>query len=288
MHTHVRGFPSFLCAGAVLAAMCAQLPAAERNIVFFITDDQGQTLGCYGDAAAATPHVDRLAADGVLFLNAFATTASCSPSRSVVMSGLHNHANGQYGLQHDVHHFSSYHNVVSLALPQVLADAGYRTAHIGKYHVAPEAVYHFETYLRGNGRSTVELAERCRDVIFASHTFHEIQMYYPMRAVQDRQYKLIWNIASPLPFPFASDLWAASTWQAQYRQGLDAPYGHRTVREYLHRPVFELYDMAADPHEARNLAGSETHQDVLRAHQQRLRAFQQETGDPWLLKWDYG
>ncbi len=44
--------------------------------------------------------------------------------------------------------------------------------------------------------------------IFASHTFHEIQMYYPMRVVRDEQYKLIWNVAHPLPFPFASDLWS--------------------------------------------------------------------------------
>lgn len=494
-----------------LAVGGGEVGAAERNIVFFITDDQGQTLGCYGDEVAATPQVDRLAADGTLFFNAFATTASCSASRSVVMSGLHNHMNGQYGHQHHYHKFASFPDVESLSLPRVLADAGYRTAHIGKYHVAPESAYRFETYLRGNGRSAVELAERCRafiaggsdsrpfflyigttdphrgggldqassrelkpdlfgnrpergaypevqevffdpaevpvpawlpdtpesreelaqyyqscaridqglgrlieilkeagvyektlivftsdhgmafsgakttvydpglrvpfvvrnpyqenrgirsramishvditpslldfvggldsernapktwrdpelpssgqggapaenrdgghafrvyhgmswlpvlgdpdavhhDTIFASHTFHEIQMYYPMRVVQDRHYKLIWNIASGLPYPFASDLWAASSWQAQYRRGLDAPYGRRTVGQYIRRPAFELYDMAADPDEADNLAGRETHQEVLRTYQTQLREFQQETGDPWVLKWDY-
>ena len=40
--------------------------------------------------------------------------------------------------------------------------------------------------------------------IFASHTFHEITMYYPMRAVRDRKYKLIWNIAHRLEYPFAT------------------------------------------------------------------------------------
>ena len=59
---------------------------------------------------------DALAADGCLFTNAYATTASCSASRSVVMTGLHNHANGQYGHQHDTGHFSCYANTVSLAL----------------------------------------------------------------------------------------------------------------------------------------------------------------------------
>ncbi|MEM7782519.1 MAG: sulfatase-like hydrolase/transferase, partial [Planctomycetota bacterium] len=97
------------------------LIAAEKNIVFIITDDEGQTLGCYGDSTAVTPHLDALAKDGVLFRNAFATTASCSASRSVVMSGLHNHKNGQYGHQHHFHKFDSYKNVVSLAMPRVLA-----------------------------------------------------------------------------------------------------------------------------------------------------------------------
>ena len=56
-----------------------------------------------------------------------------------------------------------------------------------------------------------------------------------MRVIRDRNYKLIWNIASPLPYPFASDLWAASTWQAQLAKGMDAPYGLHTVRDYIHR-----------------------------------------------------
>ena len=121
------------------------LNAAEKNVIFFITDDESPTLGCYGDAIAVTPAIDALAADGILFLNAFATTASCSASRSVVMSGLHNHRNGQYGHQHSYHKFSSFYNVVSLSLPRVMANAGYRTGHIGKYHVAPEQVYRYET-----------------------------------------------------------------------------------------------------------------------------------------------
>ena len=74
--------------------------AAERNVIFIITDDESPTLGCYGDRIAVTPAIDAIAADGTRFNNAFATTASCSASRSVVMSGLHNHRNGQYGHQH--------------------------------------------------------------------------------------------------------------------------------------------------------------------------------------------
>ncbi|HCA51161.1 MAG TPA: heparan N-sulfatase, partial [Planctomycetaceae bacterium] len=52
-----------------------QSHAAEKNIIFFITDDESPTLGCYGDPVAVTPAIDALAADGTLFTHAFATTA---------------------------------------------------------------------------------------------------------------------------------------------------------------------------------------------------------------------
>ena len=55
--------------------LLSSLNAAERNIIFFITDDESPTLGCYGDKTARTPNIDAIAADGAVFLNAFATTA---------------------------------------------------------------------------------------------------------------------------------------------------------------------------------------------------------------------
>ncbi len=485
--------------------------AAERNVVFFITDDESPTLGCYGDPVAATPAIDEVARDGLIFRNAYATTASCSASRSVVMSGVHNHRNGQYGHQHNYHKFASFHDVVGLSLPRVMSRAGYRTAQIGKYHVAPEAVFRFDTYLPGNSRSPVAMAENCRefitessddrpfflyfatsdphrgggkdesstrelkpdlfgnkpeggsypgveevffdpedvvvpaflpdtpetreelaqyyqscaridsgvaklieilkgadlydktlivftsdhgmafaggkttvyegglrvpmvvrdpyqskrgvtsdalvshiditptlldyadgldsktngpkdpidvdafwkerdeavkdnrdggrpfdsyhgeswlhclsdpeadhhDEIFASHTFHEIQMYYPMRVVHDGRYKLIWNIAHPLRYPFASDLWAASSWQAQWAKGMDAPYGNKTVGQYVQRPEFELFDIVADPEETTNLADSPGHAEQLETYKAKLKELQRQYEDPWIMKWDY-
>ena len=125
------------------------------------------------------------------------------------------------------------------------------------------------------------------DEVYASHTFHEIQMYYPMRVVRGRKYKLIWNIAHQLPFPFASDLWAAPTWQAQFELGLDAPYGAKTVGSYIQRPKFELYDIEADPNEGRNLADDPQYADLRDAMIAKLKAFQKRTNDPWILKWEY-
>ena len=71
--------------GSVLAGLyllVSAASAAEKNIVVIIADDLSPTMGCYGDMTAVTPNIDRLAADGTLFRYAFATTASCSASRS--------------------------------------------------------------------------------------------------------------------------------------------------------------------------------------------------------------
>jgi N-sulfoglucosamine sulfohydrolase len=422
-----------------------------------------------------TPNLDTLAADGMRFTHAYCTTASCSPSRSVILTGLFNHANGQYGLEHAAHHFRSFENVKSL--PARLSAAGYRTARIGKFHVAPERAYRFDEMLPGNPRNGVAMAERCRELIaaesdrpfflyfctadphrgggvaeemaerpdrfgnrprgqsypgikpvhydaadvvvppilpdtpacraelaqyyesvsradaglgrlveilkqagryedtlivyiadngipfpgakttvyepgirlpcivrnpyaekrgvvsaavvswvditptildfagielgaddklhgrsfapileqekpsrwdemYASHTFHEVTMYYPMRVVRSGRYKLIWNIAHPLPFPFASDLWNSATWQDSLKRGEEFLYGKRTIKSLVHRPEFELYDLERDPDEIQNLASDPAHRDALNNLQDKLKEFQRRTGDPWLLKWE--
>lgn len=74
------------------------LAAPPRNVVLIIGDDHGLQVGCYGDPVARTPSLDRLAAGGTRFANAFAAVSSCSPSRSVILTGMFNHSNGQYGL----------------------------------------------------------------------------------------------------------------------------------------------------------------------------------------------
>ena len=128
-----------LALSLTLAILAAPVRAADRNIVFFVADDHGaEALGAYGNRVVKTPSLDALAAEGVRFSHAFGTTASCSASRSVLLTGVHNHRNGQYGHEHEYHHFSAFPNVRSLAV--MLEEAGYRTARGGKYHVAPESV----------------------------------------------------------------------------------------------------------------------------------------------------
>jgi len=459
--------------GFVLSLWAATGNAAEeakqRNIVLFVVDDQGFQAGCYGNEVIKTPNIDQLAAEGTRFTHGFCTTASCSASRSVILTGLYNHYNGQYGHAHSYHHFKTKSQVQSL--PVVLARAGYRTCSIGKYHVAPEEVYHFEDYrnagVQGN-RNAVRMAKNAREWIaedderpfflyfctsdphrgggpggfanfnnvpnkypgveritydpkdivappwlpdlpevkeelaefyqaisrldqglgelmqalhdtghwddtlilflsdngppfpgakttlyepgmnlplivrrpgqkktgitcdalvtwadlaptiyefagvtpppalhgrsfldvvetekttgwdeaYASHTFHEITMYYPMRVVRTRRHKYILNLAHQLPYPFASDLYASPTWQAVLERDIER-FGQRPVEAYLHRPRHELYDLKNDPHETENLARSSAQEKVLAELQAKLKAWQQRTKDPWVVKYRY-
>lgn len=469
------------------SALAAAAAGERPNIVMIVADDHGtDALGCYGNAVVKTPHLDALAAEGTRFTRAFCTTASCSPSRSVILTGLHNHQNGMYGLQHSFHHFQSFDGIKSL--PVLLGEGGYRTARIGKFHVAPESVYAFQTALSGGaandpeslGRSPVEMADQTRgfiaakderpfflfyasddphranivlpngrpsfdtypkpnhfgnrpagypgitpvvyrpeDVVvpsylpdtpacraelaeyyqaisrldqgvgrlvqilketgqydrtmivylsdngpafvgaktshyepgirlpliirsprqqrrgvvqaalvswvdltptlldvaglrnlnvsfdgrsfraglegvplpdwtevYASHTFHEVTMYYPMRTVRTERYKLIHNLASGLPYPFALDLMQSPTWISVQKAG-GSVYGQRPIARFVRRPEYELYDLESDPDEVVNLADNPAHRVVMRRLIDNLKAFQQGTKDPWMHKWQY-
>ncbi|MFL6576524.1 MAG: sulfatase [Povalibacter sp.] len=434
--------------------------ATSRNVLLIIADDQGLDLGVYGNSTLKTPVLDALAGRGTLFTEAFATVSSCSPSRSVIYTGLYSHSNGMYGLAHDVH---NQHLLPSVrTLPQLLKSAGYRTALVGKKHILPDAALPFDAelapeisgnrdvafmareaqkfmsanreqpffmivgfsdphraaenfgntrewpgfarvtydpakvlvpphlpdlpevrrdladyyesvsrldsgiglvlkalhdtqhdadtlviYLSDNGRpfpgakttlydegihmpliisspaqtkrgvrneamvswiditptildwtqskaapdshlrgrSLLPILEQSApsgwDRIFASHGFHEISQYYPMRALRTREFKYIVNLASPLEFPIAGDIASSLSWKAiQARPA--AGLGRRSLEAFLHRAPEELYDLRKDPDEIHNLASNPAFADQLRRLRADMQEFRKDTHDPWL------
>lgn len=468
--------------GSVLCAVALSAVAKEKdgmkkqnlyNVVLMVSDDHGrESLGCYGNPVVKTPNLDTLAQEGTRFKNAFCTSASCSASRSAILTGLHNHTNGSFGHTHSYHHFSCYNWVQSL--PKMLSDAGYRTGRVGKKHIAPETIYPFDfgvgerdfdrndiaasescrefisedepfflywcsfnphrdqriiedhpckpnsfgnpvepfpgdteepfsgdevivppflsdnpetraeiaqyyqsiarldrgigklidvlkeegkydntliIYISDNGAAfpaskttlydpgmrlpcivrSPEQAQRgivsdaliswldltptildfagatpaevafhgrsflpvleeepksWRDEIYGAHTFHEITNYYPMRIIRSKKYKFIWNIAHPLTYSFASDLWESATWKVVRRDNPEY-FGVRKVEAYMHRPKFELYDLESDPNEIVNLADDPAYAERVEVYCEKLKAFQAETKDPWIHKWEY-
>jgi N-sulfoglucosamine sulfohydrolase len=451
---------------ALTLALSVPAAAAPKNVVLLIADDLGLQLGCYGDPVARTPHIDALAKSGTRFTHAFASVASCSPSRATILTGLPTHACGQYGLAHATHNQHSFRNV--RGLPALLAPAGYRSGVIAKLHVQPKEVFPFDVEMPGNGRNPVQIAEQAKkfvaecgdrpffllvgftdphraargfandgkyppevpavkfdptavpvpyhlpdqpevraelaeyyqsvarlddgvgrvlkvladakrlddtlviflsdngipfpgakttlydagvhlplivrkpgqkegvvnsamvswtdiaptvlewcgvkpppagkknkaaveiagrsflpileeaepkgwDVVYGSHQFHEVTMYYPVRMVRTRTHKYLLNLAHPLEYPFASDLWGSAMWQGVLKRG-DSMMGSRSVKAFLHRPKEELYDLSADPNELKNLAGDSTHAKVLEELRGKLAAWREKTDDPWLIK----
>ena len=431
---------------------------SRHNVVLIIADDQGLDMGAYGNKVIKTPNIDHLAELGTLFTNGFATVSSCSPSRSVIYTGLYSHSNGMYGLAHAMHNQHLLPWVSTI--PELLKHAGYSTCLVGKKHILPfdslpfdeelaperpgkrdvelmadeagkfikkhtkdpfflvvaysdphraddgfaideettkstgtysakevlvpshlpdlpavrdELVQYYEAvtrldkgvglleeklkdanelkntlviYLSDNGRpfpggktnlyddgihlpllmispeqekhgirnsamvswvdivptildwtkakapsnyklpgqSLLPLLEKeddaSRDHIFASHNFHEIDEYYPMRALRNRQYKYINNLAFQLAFPLSTDIQASETWKA-IRADRSIKLGERTQEAFFQRPAEELYDITKDPREVRNLAADPAYADTLNSMRKQMRQFQIDTNDPW-------
>ena len=70
-------------------AMGQRKKKSRPNILWITCEDMSPRLGCYGDKTVPTPNIDRLAHEGVLYTNAFATTAVCGPSRHALITGMY-------------------------------------------------------------------------------------------------------------------------------------------------------------------------------------------------------
>ena len=120
-----------------------QAQPAKPNVVIFYTDDQGTLdAGCYGSTDLHTPHIDRIAANGVRFTQAYAHTVCC-PSRAALLTGRHPQRSGiNSWTQGDMKGPDGINMALEeITIAEALKSAGYRTALFGKWHVGSHRDY---------------------------------------------------------------------------------------------------------------------------------------------------
>jgi len=138
---------TFLKASAL--APLATFPKTGRPNILLLMADQHRAdcVGAAGNSIVQTPHMDSLARDGVMFTNAYSSTPSCTPARSALLTGMSPWGHGMLG-------YGQVAEKYPVELPQVLRDAGYYTAGIGKMHWSPQRARHgfHQTILDESGR----------------------------------------------------------------------------------------------------------------------------------------
>lgn len=147
-----RSFSSFVCVFLCMIVLCnSEVRASTRleqpNVIIILTDDQGSIdLNCYGAKDLITPHMDSIAKRGIRFTQFYAAAPVCSPSRAGLLTGRIPRRAGVPG------NVSSKHGKIGMPAEQVtiaemMKQAGYQTAHVGKWHLG----YTAETMPNGQG-----------------------------------------------------------------------------------------------------------------------------------------
>ena len=140
----------------------------------------------------------------------------------------------------------------------------------------------FERDVKLTGKSLLNSSES--DVVYGSHSLHEITMYYPMRSIRKNNVTYIENINFKMPFPIDQDFYLSPSFQdllnrTKHREPL---HWFKTLDKYYYRPRYELYNRTSDALEYKNLAYDEQYSKLRFQLANELKIWQKLTWDPWL------
>jgi arylsulfatase A len=228
----------------VLGARSADADTPKLNVVFILADDLGWAeLGCYGQTKIPTPHLDRLASQGMRFTRHYSGAPVCAPSRCVLMTGRHlGHAEVRGNLQAQVQfpQFTEGQYPLSAAavtFPMRLQQAGYATGAMGKWGLGPV-------------NSTGEPNKKGFELFFGYNCQAVAHSYYPAALWRNREQvtinvKAIPGHAKPVQGAVTMEQWLGE----QYAPNLMVQEAERFIVANAKKP-FLLYLPFIEPHVA--------------------------------------
>ena len=209
--------------GVVLLVLGLSVPASgdqdHPNIIFIMADDLGYgDLGCYGQKRIRTPHLDRMAAEGMKFTQFYAGSTVCAPSRCVLMTGLHTghcfiRGNGKINLRPG-----------DVTVAEVLKTTGYTCGLMGKWGLGHE---------NSSGLPT----RQGFDSFFGYLDQHHAHNYYPSFLVRNEKRVLLKNVV-PMEGRFGQGV---ATRQVEYSHDLVMKEALQWLQKHHQDPFFCIW-----------------------------------------------
>ena len=209
-------------------------PTTKPNLIFILADDLGYgDLGCYGQTEIQTPHLDRMAAEGLRFTNFYAGNTVCAPSRSVLMTGLHMGHTPVRGNANEDMSIQSLSDC-DITVAEVLRDVGYTNGLIGKWGLGE---------IGDPGHPLKQGFDRFYGYLNQVHAHN----YYPEFVWDGLNRHHLNNVVLPRGGVYGGFAGGSAIRRVQYTADLFADQAIQFVEQNARRPFF-LYLSLTSPH----------------------------------------